>query len=86
MAPGGREDFKMYRYYLSAIYSDNKTKLGTWGNEVFEGKSLKRKLSNFKKNWHGKKQWADSVEKIIGVEIDVCSNGYHSLSIERIIF
>jgi hypothetical protein len=60
--------------------------LGTWGNEVFEGKSLKRKLANFKKIWKGKKQWPESVETIIGVEVDTCINGYHSISCERIIF
>lgn len=75
-----------YRYYLSAIYSDNKTRLGTYANEVFEGRSIKRKLANFRKQWEGKKQWLDSTEKIIGVEVDVCINGYHSISVERIIF
>lgn len=74
------------RYYLSAIYSDNNTKLGTWGNTVFENKNLKRQIAIFKKNFNGKKLWTDSVEKIIGVEIELCSNGYNSLSIQKIIF
>ena len=76
----------MYRYYLSAIYSDNKTRLGTWANDVYEGKCIKRKITKFRKQWEGKKQWLDSVEKIIGVEVEVCANGYKSLSVERIYF
>ena len=68
-----------YRYYLSAIYKDNKTKLGTFGNTVFEGKSLKRKLANFK-------TYVKSIPNTIGIEIDCCINGYHSISVERIYF
>ena len=76
----------MYRYYLSAIYDDNKTNLGTYANRSFKGKSLNRVLSNFKKQWQGRTDWKGAERKIIGVEIEKCINGYQSISVERVIF
>jgi len=61
-------------YYLRSIYEDGSTRLGTWGNDVFRGKSLKRKLTNFKKIYDGRKAMDGS--KIIGVQVEYCQSSY----------
>jgi hypothetical protein len=61
-------------YYLRAVYEGDYTSLGTWGNDVFKGKSLKRKLTNFRKIYEGRKNF--SGHKIIGVEVETCDRTY----------
>jgi len=72
-------------WYLSSIYEDGSTRLGTWGNDVFKGKSLKRKLTNFKKIWNGRESRRG--EKIIGVKVEYCERTYsRPVHVEEIIW
>jgi hypothetical protein len=72
-------------YYLRSVYEDGRTRLGTWGNDVFKGVSLKRKLTNFKKLYQNKK--AMDGKKIIGVEIEHCERTFsRPISTERVIW
>jgi len=74
-------------YYLRAIYKslneNDYTCLGTWGNDVFKGKSIKRKLTNFRKAYQGKKNM--NGDKIVGVEVETCERTYaRPIDTERI--
>lgn len=72
-------------YYLRAIYEDGSTRLGTWGNDVFKGISLKRKLANFKKLYYNKINMHG--QKIIGVEVETCERTFsRPIQTERIIW
>lgn len=70
-------------YYLRCIYEGDYTRLGTFGNDVFTGKSLKRKLANFRKKYEGTKNMAG--DKVIGVEVETCQRAYSdAIGLERI--
>ena len=80
--PNKKGGIKMV-YYLRAIYQDNTTRLGTFGNRVFSGKDIKRVIANFKKEWRGKSIFG---EKIIGVEVETCQRTYNEGKKERFFF
>jgi hypothetical protein len=68
------EEFFSMVYYLSAIYEDDTTRLGTFANRVFRGKDINRVVKNFEKQWKNKTHM--DVKKIIGVQVESCLTAY----------
>ena len=72
-------------YYLRCIYEDGSTCLGTWGNDIFKGVSLQRKLTNFKRIWNKRKDMHGRT--IVGVEVEYCERTYsRPIQTERIMW
>lgn len=70
-------------YYLSAIYDDDKTRLGTHANRIFRGGDINRVIQNFKKMWYNT---TDRGNRIIGVEVEYCLRSYAPGDKKRIYF